>query len=143
MRINQEGIDFIKKKEGIRLSAYADTGGKMTIGYGHLIKPGETFPAKITLEKAEEILRKDLVSVEQTINKCVERRIDQNQFNALCSLCFNIGNNAFAKSTLVKLLNEDKILKTAQEFMKWDYVNGKESPGLLARRKDESALFLS
>lgn len=143
MRISQNGIDFLKQKEGISLKPYLDAGGKMTIGIGHLIKANEYFPPIITVEKAEEILKSDLSGVEDAINKHVERPLDQNQFDALCSLCFNIGTNAFINSTLVKLLNEDEILRSAQEFMKWDHINGQESPGLLARRKSESALFLS
>lgn len=143
MNISQNGINFIKQKEGISLKPYADTGGKMTIGIGHLIKTGESFPSAITLEKAEELLRKDLLGAENTINKYIEKRLDQNQFDALCSLCFNIGTTAFINSTLVKLLNQDKILKAAQEFTRWDMAEGRECPGLLKRRKDEMALFLS
>lgn len=143
MRISQKGIDFLKQKEGILLTPYRDAGGKMTIGIGHLIRPSEYFPSMITVEKAEEILKSDLSSVEATVNEYVEKRLDQNQFDALCSLCFNIGISAFINSTLVKLLNQDRILKAASEFTKWDNINGHESPGLLARRKDEAALFLS
>ena len=143
MHINQKGIEFIKQKEGVKLSAYPDVGNKMTIGIGHLIKPDEKIPNEITMEKAEQLLRDDLTIVENAINKYVKVDLDQEQFNSLCSLVFNIGINAFINSTLLKLLNKNEILKTADEFLKWSHVNGKVSPGLLVRRKDEAALFLS
>lgn len=143
MHINQKGIEFIKQKEGVKLSAYPDIANKMTIGIGHLIKSDEKIPNEITMEKAEQLLRDDLMIVENAINKYVKIDLDQEQFNSLCSLIFNIGVNAFVNSTLLKLLNKNEILKTADEFLKWSHVNGKVSPGLLARRKDEAALFLS
>lgn len=143
MRTSQKGIDFIIQKEGVKLYPYLDIAGKMTIGIGHLIKPNETFESKISMQTAEQLLKDDLKSAENTINKYVKVEIDQEQFDALCSLCFNIGNNAFINSTLLKLLNQGDILKAANEFLRWIFVNKKKSPGLLARRKDEVTMFLS
>lgn len=143
MRVSENGIKFLKQKEGILLTPYRDAGGKMTIGVGHLIRPGEYFPSLITVDKAEQLLKEDLSSIEAAVNEHVEPHLDQNQFDALCSLCFNIGITAFISSTLVKLLNQDHILKAAQEFLKWDHIGGQVCAGLLARRKDEAALFLA
>ena len=143
MRISEKGIDFIKQKEGCSLKAYLDIGGKLTIGVGHLIVKGENIPNEVTSEQADDLLKKDLKIVEDAINKYVKVKIDQEQFDALCSLIFNIGITAFIGSTLLKELNKDNILKAASEFMKWIYVNKKISPGLLARRKDEVAMFIS
>lgn len=143
MHVSENGINFLKQKEGILLTPYRDAGGKMTIGVGHLVRPGEYFPSLITIDRAEQLLKEDLSVVEAVVNEYVEHRLDQNQFDALCSLCFNIGTSAFIKSTLVKLLNENSILKAAQEFLKWDHIDGQVSYGLLARRKAEAALFLA
>ena len=143
MHISQKGIDFIKQKEGCSLKKYLDIGGKPTIGVGHLITEKENIANEITNEQAEELLRKDLKVVEDAINKYVKVSIDQEQFDALCSLIFNIGVGAFISSTLLKELNNNNILKAADQFLRWIYVNKKISPGLLARRQSEVDLFLS
>lgn len=143
MRISQKGINFIKQKEGCSLKVYMDIGGKPTIGVGHLITENENIPKEITNEQAEELLRKDLKVVEDAINKHVKVKIDQEQFDALCSFVFNVGVSAFVSSTLLKELNNNNILKAADQFLKWIYVNKKTSPGLLARRQKEVDLFLS
>lgn len=143
MRISEKGIDFIKQKEGCSLKVYLDVGGKPTIGVGHLIIKGESIPSEITDEQAEELLRVDLKVAEDAINRHVKVPLDQDQFDALCSLIFNIGVGAFIRSTLLKELNKNNILKAASEFLRWVYVGKKISPGLVARRKDEVALFIS
>lgn len=143
MRISQNGVEFIKQKEGIKLTEYLDVAGKPTIGVGHLIRPGEKFPHLLTMDQVDSLLRDDLSRIEAVVNEYVEVKIDQNQFDALCSLTFNIGTSAFITSTFLKLLNEGHILKSADAMLHWDHVGKMESPGLLQRRKDEAKLFLS
>ena len=143
MRISQNGVEFIKQKEGIKLTEYLDVAGKPTIGVGHLIRPGEKFPHLLNMDKVDSLLRDDLSRIEAVVNEYVEVKIDQNQFDALCSLTFNIGTSAFITSTFLKLLNEGHILKSADAMLHWDHVGKMESPGLLQRRKDEAKLFLS
>jgi lysozyme len=143
MRISQNGVEFIKQKEGIKLTEYLDVAGKPTIGVGHLIRPGEKFPHLLTMDQVDSLLRDDLSRIEAVVNEYVEVKIDQNQFDALCSLTFNIGTSAFITSTFLKLLNEGHILKSADAMLHWDHVGKMESPGLLQRRRDEAKLFLS
>jgi len=143
MRVSQNGIDFIKQKEGVGLTEYLDSAGKPTIGVGHRIKIGEKFPHILTMQEVDDLLRNDLSKVEAVVNEYVEVKIDQNQFDALCSLTFNIGNSAFITSTFLKLLNKGEILKTADAMLHWDRIGNTTSSGLLRRRRSEATLFLS
>jgi lysozyme len=70
--------------------------------------------------------------------------INNNQQLALASLLFNIGAGAFARSTLLRLLNSGaEKAAVAAQFLRWNKVKGKEVPGLTRRRKEESKIFLS
>lgn len=140
MKINQEGIELIKRFEGCRLEAYLDCVGVPTIGYGHIkdVQIGQT----ITQEQAEEFLKEDLDTVEQSIPNLVKVSLTGNQFSALCSFCFNLGLHALAESTLLKKLNAGDIQGAANEFKKWDHAGGRANAGLLKRRLAERDLFL-
>lgn len=139
-QINETGLDLIKRAEGLRLQAYKDVRGIVTIGYGHTgnVQMG-TF---ITPEAAEKLLEHDLEIAEECVDKATIVPLTDNQFSALVSLVFNIGAAAFRGSTLLKLLNKRYYTDAAHEFLRWDHVNGVENAGLLARRKAEMALFL-
>jgi len=146
MKVSNKGIELIKKYEGLRLDAYRCPAGKLTIGYGHTgddVKPGMT----INKEMAELLLKQDLTVFEKAINELVKIKLTQNQFDALLSLVYNIGIGNFKKSTLLKLLNENKILEAGEEFMKWTKARQpgglKELPGLVKRRAEEKTLFLT
>jgi len=142
-RISNSGINKIKKHEALRLEPYKDSAGLWTIGYGHLLKKGEWWDS-ITEEFAEELLRQDLAIAERAVNDYVLVPINQNQYDALVSLVFNIGIGNFKKSTLLKKINngndKDDI---ANEFLRWKKAGGYVIPGLLARREVERELFLA
>ncbi len=140
MKTSQKGIEIIKKYEGLRLKAYKCPAGILTIGYGHTknVKQGDT----ITETQAEILLIYDLIDIENCIKKNVKIPLNQNQFDALVSLCFNIGCGNFLKSTLLKKLNEGKIAEAVKEFLKWNKAGGKELAGLTKRRQEEMELFL-
>lgn len=131
--------------EGVVLHKYDDGVGKITIGIGHAIKPGEVFPEKITAEYARELLKKDLQSAKNAILKYVKVPLNQNQFDALGVFIFNIGGGAFASSTLLKKLNEKDYDGASKEFVRWNKgrVKGNlvEMPGLTRRRLAEQKLF--
>ncbi|MDT0206988.1 lysozyme [Serratia marcescens] len=117
MRTSEQGRDFIKGFEKLRLKAYPDpgTGGKpWTIGWGHTkgVKPGD----RITQEQAEAFFSEDLAVFELTINSAIKRPMTQNQFDAMVSLAFNIGGSAFAGSTLAKKFNAGDIKGAADQF---------------------------
>lgn len=135
-----QGVAFIKQWEGLRLSAYKCPAGVWTIGYGHTkgVKPGD----KITELTAVTFLRQDLIDFEQGVLKAVRVPLKQNQFDALVSLAFNIGVNAFKESTLVELLNRKDYQGAADQFPRWRRAGDKVLPGLQARRKKERSMFL-
>jgi lysozyme len=107
MKTSQAGINLIKQHESLRLKPYLCPARKWTIGYGHLIKENEDF-TEITEAQAEELLRQDLVIAENCINTALKEPLAQNEFDALVSLSFNIGINAFKKSTLLAMINNEK-----------------------------------
>lgn len=139
--ISDDGIDFIKDAEGFRDEPYDDVGGRSTIGYGHLIKPGESF-TKITQEEGEAILRDDVKEAETCINKWVRVGLSQCEFDALCSFVFNLGCRNFVSSTLLKKINLSDFEEASYEFMRWVYAGGKVCDGIVARRQREKELFL-
>lgn len=132
---------MIKDFEGLRLTAYKCSAGIWTIGWGHTdgVKQGD----KITVEQAEELYRVDTQIRREAVDAVVDVELTNGQFNALVSLCFNIGISAFTKSTLVKKLNDGDMLGTAMEFQKWSKIGTDRSKGLLRRRCLEAAEFLS
>ncbi|URO00941.1 lysozyme [Leclercia adecarboxylata] len=141
MKTSNNGIGFIRSHEGCVLTAYHDGGGVWTIGVGHTkgVKEGQT----ITQDQADQFLADDLVPVETCINGHIAVTLNQNQFDALASFIFNLGEFAFTGSTLLKKLNAGDYTGAANEFPKWDHDNGEVVQGLLNRRLDEKELFLS
>lgn len=147
LELSRSGLDLIKKFEGFRASRYEDIAGKATIGYGHLIKPGETFPMTITQDRAEKILAMDSQEAQAGVRRGVAVPLTQNQFDALTSFVFNFGETNFRGSTLLKKLNAGDYLGAADEFLRWNKarVDGvlREVAGLTNRRIAERHLFLS
>jgi lysozyme len=144
MNISDNGLDFIKKHEGLRLKVYIDAVGMPTVGYGHADKELKVGSA-ITQEIADHLLEIDCAVAENCINDKVTVPLNQNQFDALCSFIFNVGCWNFQTSTLSRLLNMGEYGKATLQFLRWNKgrVNGKmvELPGLTIRRKDEKELF--
>lgn len=141
MNISQNAIDIIKHFEGCRLSAYKCPAGIWTIGYGHTgadVKKGMT----ITQEQAESLLKQDLIVHTNNVLKLVKVPLTQNQFDALVSFEYNVGYGNFAKSTLLKLLNQKKYEDAAKQFLRWKYAKGIVLAGLVKRRNAEMKLFL-
>ncbi len=146
MKTSDKGIQLIKQSEGVRLKVYKDSVGLRTIGIGHKLLPDEHFTT-ITEEEAVSMLKHDLGMAEKTINKVVKVPLNQNQFDALVSLTFNIGSGAFYKSTLLRQLNQGNYKIAAGQFLVWNKgtVEGKLKPieGLTKRRERERELFLT
>lgn len=139
MRLSPTGLDLIKSHEGLRLSAYQDVVGVLTIGYGHTsnVKPDMA----ISEQEAEDILRRDVASFEKAVNDLVTAPLNQNQFDALVSFAFNLGHGALERSTLLSKLNARDYAGAAAEFDRWINAGGKPWPGLVRRRKEERELF--
>jgi lysozyme len=142
MKASDRAIALIQEFEGLATECYADVGGKATIGYGHLIRKGESFT---TIDEAEavRILCADLEDAEACIEASVEVDLTQAQFDALCSFVFNLGCEQFKRSTLLRLLNGGDYTAAAGEFPRWCRVGRNAVPGLLRRRIAEQMLFQS
>jgi len=138
--INIAGIRLLKEFEGLRLEAYKCPAGVWTIGYGHTRMAKEGM--KISADVAEAYMHSDLGPIEKQLDKMFPSGLNDNEFSALVSLCFNIGMGAFKKSTLCKLLMEGKKQEAAAEFLRWNKAGGKELAGLTRRRSAERDLFL-
>lgn len=146
MQVSEKGLNLIKAHEGLRLNAYLCPANVWTIGYGHTSAAGEPTVVrgmKITRDEAERILRKDLFRFETAVTRAVKVPLSQNQFDALVSFAFNVGAGAFAKSTLVRRLNEGRYDEVPRQLMRWTRGGGRELPGLVNRRRDEAALWRS
>jgi lysozyme len=139
MAIAQSTLDFIIKEEGARNKAYKDTKGLWTIGVGHLIKADEQHLINETLtdDQVKELLRSDLRWCSEAVESSVKVALTQAQFDALYSLCFNIGETNFKKSTVVKKINENDLQGAADAILMWN-----KPDVLVNRRKRERALFL-
>lgn len=145
MRISKQGIDFIKSHEALRLKAYQDSKGVWTIGWGHTknVHPGDV----ITREQAEQFIRDDSAWVERTLNADLvtgrdKPLVTQNEFDALCSLVFNIGSQAYLDSTVRRKIRQGDKMAAARAFKMWVYSEHKFVQGLANRRADEVRLFL-
>ena len=137
--MTQQGLDLIKKYEGLRLEAYKCPAGVWTIGYGHT--KGVYKGMSITKEEAEKLLQQDVsvfeLQVINTVGKLSDCKID-----ALVSFAYNVGIAAFRNSTLcrkVKANSDDPAIRN--EFMKWIYAGGKKLQGLERRRKEEADVY--
>ena len=146
LKVSTAGITLICSFEGLRLNAYDDGVGVWTIGFGTTIYPngikvkrGDT----CTREQAKAYMTHDLNKFESAVNSAVTVSINQNQFDALVSLAYNIGTSGFKNSTLVKKLNAGDIRGAAAQFDVWNKGGGKVMQGLVNRRAKEKALFLS
>lgn len=148
MKISKNGLELIKKYEGFSSKPYLCPANIPTIGYGNTfyedgVKVTLNDP-DITEQKASELLEfianKNFGSY---INKVVKVPLNQNQFDALISFVYNIGNENFRTSTLLAFLNEGNYKEAARQLLRWDKSNKKVLAGLTARRKEEQKIFLS
>lgn len=145
MKPSDAVVSFIKVWEGFRSEPYKCLGGEMTIGYGHVIKSGEKY-TKITKEKATELLKKDLQSVEKDVNSLCKSnnvKLTQQEFDSLVSFTFNLGIGNLKKSELFRNIKNgvrDKN-KLKENFKVWRMAGGKVVAALEKRRIDEWQMF--
>jgi lysozyme len=173
--LSPAGLDLIKANEGHSLRVYLCPANRATIGYGHVLLPKwdcglfrdldakalariiNDFQSRrrisredrsllhINQAQADELLAKDTRQVARFLDSVVQSALNQNQFDALCSLVFNIGQGNFASSALKTKLRDGDFARAAAEFDRWVYgvVDGRKQklPGLIARRAAERKLF--
>ena len=142
MQVSSVGRKAIEGYEGCRLTAYQDSVGVWTIGYGHT-GPDVHAGLTITQAQADQLLLADLYKFEQGVSQLVRVPINQNQFDALVSFAFNLGLGSLGRSTLLKLLNSRDYNGAADQFLKWTYAGHEQLPGLVKRRRAERAMFLT
>ena len=145
MQTSDKGIALIKQFEGCRLTAYQDSVGVWTIGYGWT-QPvdGKPIRAGMTIkqETAERLLKTGLVSYESDVSRLVKVGLTQGQFDALVSFTYNLGARSLSTSTLLRKLNAEDYAVAGDEFLRWNKAGGKVLNGLTRRREAERDLFL-
>ena len=143
-----KGVELIKKYEGFRSKPYKCEAGVATIGYGATYYPNGqkvklTDPA-IDEKHASLLLEAMLNPYEKAVDSYCRDDINQNQFDALVSFAYNLGNSALKNSTLLKKANANPNDKTIRnEFLKWVNADGKRLKGLVIRRTDEADLYFT
>lgn len=145
MQTSDKGIALLKEFEGCKLTAYQDSVGVWTIGYGWT-QPvdGKPIRAGMTIkqETAERLLKTGLVSYESDVSRLVKVGVTQGQFDALVSFTYNLGSRSLSTSTLLRKLNAGDYAGAADEFLRWNKAGGKVLNGLTRRREAERDLFL-
>ena len=148
MQVSENCLKIIKEFEGFSHKSYYATDhekkmGICTIGYGTTVLENKVIPIgkKITEKEAENYLKKDVDDIYLKLHSYIKVDINQNQLDAIVSLVYNIGINAFKKSTLLKKLNNKDFEGAAEQFERWVYQDGKILKGLVERRKKEKEIF--
>lgn len=145
MTTSRVGINLITSFEDLVLTAYDDGVGVWTIGFGTTVYTNGVKVKKgdvCTLEQAKAFFTYDLKRFEAAVNSAVKVPLSQNQFDALVSLAYNIGEAAFKGSTLLKKLNAKDYQGAADQFPRWNRGGGQVMKGLVRRRAAERELFL-
>lgn len=140
MKLSETGRNLIKEFEGLRLTAYQDSVGVWTIGYGHT--QGVYSGMTITEAQANIFLDQDVISHASGIFKYITVQLNQNQFDALVSFHFNLGADILQGTALLTYINSKNWQQAANEMNKYVNAGGKPLEGLIRRRKAETDLFL-
>ena len=148
MKISQDGINLIKRFEGVRFKPYRCPAGLWTVGVGHLIGDGKQLPDSynktFTEREVDEILRQDLARFERGVAMQfpMSYRFTQGMFDALVSFSFNLGLGTLQRSTVRSaLLRYDKD-KAGKSLLKYCRAGGKILKGLQLRRQEEYKLLM-
>ena len=146
MKTSDNGKELIKKYEEFSSTPYLCPAKVPTIGYGATYYPNDKAvtlkDTPITEKQADEMLSFMLVKYENAVSRYISVPLTQNQFDALVSFCYNVGQSNLLSSTLLKKLNNKDYEGASNEFLKWNKSGGKVLQGLVNRRKDEREVFL-
>ena len=147
LKLSQRGVNLIAQWEGFRAEAYEDAAGHATIGFGTLLHYGPLTQADRKLhwtrERALQELEKDSAEAQNTVRTLVKVPLHQGEMDALTSFVYNVGAGAFRDSTLLRLLNDGRRAKAANQFLSWNRAGGKVLLGLSRRRRAERQRFLA
>lgn len=139
--ITEDGIRLIKGFESFSAVPYRCPAGIWTIGYGHTGPEVHEDTPAITLSQGEDLLMHDLQRFEQAVLRLITRPLTNGQFSALVSFTFNLGAGALQRSSLRMKCNRGEDAQMPAEFMKWVWAGGRKLPGLMRRRRAETALY--
>jgi lysozyme len=143
LKTSQKGIELIKAFEGCKLKSYKCPASVWTIGYGntfYLDGSKVLMGQKISQIEADMLMLKLLPKYEATVIKNIKVILNQNQFDALVSFCWNCGSS----ETLFRLINQKSSDELIYQFWTTHYIKGggKVLAGLVRRRKTEADLFI-
>ena len=139
MKISEDGLELIKKFEGCETSAYQDSVGVWTIGFGHTkgVEEGQT----CSIEDAESMLADEMDEYEGYINNMVKVDLQQHEFDSLVAWVYNLGPTNLSESTMLKVLNGGQFDRVPDEMNRWTRAGGEILEGLVRRRQAESLMF--
>ena len=139
MKISEDGLELIKKFEGCETSAYQDSVGVWTIGFGHTkdVEEGQT----CSIEDAESMLADEMDEYEGYINNMVKVDLQQHEFDSLVAWVYNLGPTNLGESTMLKVLNGGQFDRVPDEMNRWTRAGGEILEGLVRRRQAESLMF--
>ena len=139
MKISEDGLELIKKFEGCETTAYQDSVGVWTIGFGHTkgVEEGQT----CSIEDAESMLADEMDEYEGYINNMVKVDLQQHEFDALVAWVYNLGPTNLGESTMLKVLNGGQFDRVPDEINRWTRAGGEILEGLVRRRQAESLMF--
>ena len=141
MRLSNPSRERLKRMEGFRAKAYIPVPGDVpTIGYG--FTKGVNLGDTMTPAEADARLVQELRPYEQAVWHACTVEPNQNEFDAMVLLCFNIGVGGFSKSTVLKCHNRGDKQAAARAFVLWNKSGGRVYEGLTRRRAEEAALYL-
>lgn len=141
MALSDNGVRFIQGWEKLKLDSYPDSGGVWTIGWGTTKGVGPNM--HITKDKADELFLRDVSEDVDCVRRLITVPLSQNQFDALVSFTYNVGQEALRVSTLRRILNTGEYKAVPQQLLRWVRVKGKVNDGLVNRRTAEAELFTS
>jgi lysozyme len=158
MSLDKRVIDMIKHHEGVRTKPYQCPALIWTVGVGHVIDQShikvplaerkslpipDGWNRTLSMGEVDEMLAKDLQSFENGVRRLCPNGLTPGRLGALTSFAFNVGLGNLQRSTIRMKHNRGDYEGAAEAFMAWTKAGGKELKGLVNRRKDERALYLS
>ncbi|WP_455379859.1 lysozyme [Acidihalobacter prosperus] len=141
--ITLKGLSLLKQFEGYSRTVYLCPAGYPTVGFGHVVKPGEAFEAGINAGQAEDLLRQDVIMAERAVLRLIDVPLTNGQFDALVSFTYNLGVTAFQRSTLRCKVNHGEHAQVPEQLLRWVWAKGYRSRGLVLRREAEANRYCS
>jgi len=146
MKLNENGLALLRAFEGFRAQSYRDVAGVWTIGYGHTGRAGppEVTPqSRMTEPEARALMKRQAEAFAKAVRSMLTRELTDDQFSALVSFAFNVGETNFRRSSVLKAVNAGDDAAVARRLGLWVKSGGKVWPGLVRRRAAEAALYIS